>query len=417
MKLLRFTAINMQKAMADIYEKLGPDAMIYTSRQLAGGSVEVVAGLPADQQVEADSKKAERVESPLFEDFSAVLNANKNAAPTPPEMNHQMIERLNSQLQLMDDNIKKLSHQITSRPLENAPHFDNQESIQRSVLHYHLNKLSITGQFANRFVRDFMTLGVSTDSITDTAIENKLLSYIETEEKEFIDQRNICALIGPTGIGKTTTIAKLAKRYISRYGAKSLGFITTDYNDVARKNHLRYYSTSFDVDMEYANTESELTGALHALKDKKLILIDTHGASQRDHVNVAKLLSFLESQGEKVSTYLTLPCNVQEQILDEVARAFISTNLRGCILTKQDESISIAPAVSISMNYKMPIAYICTGQNINTDIEKADSRKIIQQIMTESAAMKKTAEINLFQNVDRVIQKMQEGSSDRQGTF
>jgi flagellar biosynthesis protein FlhF len=414
MKLLRFTAINMQKAMKDIYEKLGPDALIYTSRELAGGSVEVVAGLPADQQAEADSKKAERMESPIFEDDSAQLSAAK--ASSESAMNTAVIERLNSQLQMMDENIKKISSQMANHSMAAAHQFDNQESIQRSVLHYHLNRLGMTGQFANRFVNDFMTLGVSTDSITDATLENKLLEYIETEEKELIDQRNICALIGPTGIGKTTTIAKLAKRYISRYGAKSLGLITTDYNDVARKNHLRYYATSYDIDMEYANTESELAGALHALRDKKVILIDTHGASQRDHVNVAKMLTFLESQGEKVSTYMTLPCNVQEQILDEVARAFISTHLRGCILTKQDESISIAHAVSISMNYKMPIAYICTGQNINTDIEKADPKKIIRQIMTESASMKKTAEANLFQNVDRVIQKMQEASYDKQGT-
>jgi flagellar biosynthesis protein FlhF len=262
--------------------------------------------------------------------------------------------------------------------------------------------LGFRGKFCQKFVNHYLKSGDLIDHINDENIKSALVKYIEFSEAEFIDERNICALIGPTGVGKTTTIAKLAKRYISRYGEKSLGFITTDYSDLVGKNQLVYYSKLLNVDLEYVNDPKDLEMILGYMKKKKLILIDTHGVSQRDNSNLQPLLELLESQGDKISSYITLPCNVQEPILDEIARAFSSTTLSGCILTKQDESISMAPVLSVSMNYKLNIAYICNGQDINTDIECANPDKILHHIINESTDMKNFTEENLFKNIKRL---------------
>ena len=378
MKLHKFSAKNMTLAMADIFEELGPEAMIYHTRNFPGG-VEVVAGLQAEKQL---------VEPAIH---------------APAAIDMSVMDRLATQLQNIDAQMKQLALQVhqsgsQDRDFSASP----QEKYKQNMLAYHLDRMHVVGKFADILAQEFLAKDFQPEHFEARHLEAAMIKHIKTESKEFIENKNIIALIGPTGIGKTTTIAKLAKRYISRYGAKSLGLITADYNDIAKKNHLSYYSQLLDVDLEYANDEIELDSALKMFQDKRLILIDTYGSSQRDNANMANLLNFIESQGDRISTYLTLPCNVQESILDEISRAFQTVNLKGCILTKQDESISIAPAVSMSVSYRMPIAYVCTGQNINTDIEKAEPHRILTQIMTESVLRKQSAEQHLFRNMNRI---------------
>ncbi len=138
-----------------------------------------------------------------------------------------------------------------------------------------------------------------------------------------------------------------------------------------------------------SETAQELSQVLNQMRDKKLILIDTHGIGQRNADQIAKLLDLLESQGSRVQICLAMPANVQEAVLDEIARAYSSPNLHSCILTKQDECISLASALGVCLNYKMRISYICDGQDINTDLHVADARQLMHQIISEAANLKK----------------------------
>jgi flagellar biosynthesis protein FlhF len=384
MKLHRFIADNIQKAMNKIQESLGSDALIYSTRTVNEG-VEILAS-----------------------------SSNVDVQHSDHEDDKQgAIEVLNSKLQTIDGNLQRLSQYISARSVYDFHLIDDEKSIKKNLLYYHLNKLGFRGRFCNKFVSQYLKSEKLADHINEDNIKKSLVNYIKFTESEFINERNICALIGPTGVGKTTTIAKLAKRYISRYGESSLGFITTDYSDLVGKNQLVYYSKLFNVDLEYVNDIQDLDMVLGYMKKKKMILIDTHGVSQRDCTNVSLLLDLLESQGDKISSYVTLPCNVQEPILDEIARAFSSTTLRGCILTKQDESISLAPVLSVSMNYKLKIAYICNGQDVNNDIECVNPDKILHHIMNESTDMKHFTEENLFKNISRVKNYLHNHSEKR----
>lgn len=377
MKLQRFIAANIQKAMDKIHTAFGPDALIYSTRSVEGG-IEILASHPQENEIQDEISE-------------------HNVEPTA-------IEKLNSRLQMIDANLQNLSKYINSRSIYDFHLVDDEQAIKRNLLYYYLNKLGFRGKFCQKFINNYLKSKKFSDNINEENIKTMLVKHVKFSEKEFIDERNICALLGPTGAGKTTTIAKLAKRFINRYGESALGLITTDYSDLIGKNQLVYYSKLFGVDLEYVNDQQDLAMVLNYMKKKKLVLIDTHGVSQRDDSSVEPLRSLIESQGDRLSSYIVLPCNVQEQILDEIARSFSNTTLNGCILTKQDESISMAPALSVSMNYKMPIAYVCNGQDINEDIESASPEKMLNQIVNESTDMKNMTEEHLVKNMKRVME-------------
>lgn len=372
MKLHRFTASTSQKAIAMVHETLGLDALVYSTKNVPEG-VEIVAGLPSYEDELSESKNSMQ----RFQDIKP-----QHDALTLQDSSSEF-EKLNAQLQFLQDSMKNLSHQVDKRLYDGFYTADDDQTANRNALYYHLNQLGFKGKFVQRFIHNYCSTHDLSDAVTMQSIEEELAKYIETTEYDIIDGRNICALIGPTGIGKTTTILKLAQRYIAKHGANSLAIITTDYHDHSGKNLLLHYQNLYHYDLEYADTAEELTMVLHSMRNKKLILIDTHGVSQRDKQGVEKLLELMEIQGNKISPYIVLPCNVQEQVLDQIATVFKTTHLKGCILTKQDECMNISIALSVAIQHRMKIAYICNGQDIDTDIECADKEKLLAYVMND----------------------------------
>jgi flagellar biosynthesis protein FlhF len=186
---------------------------------------------------------------------------------------------------------------------------------------------------------------------------------------EIIDDKIVCALIGPSGVGKTTTIAKMANRYVERYGAESIALITVDNQDIYIKSQLSYYSQKLNITLSYAHDANELAQAIERLKYKKnVILIDTNGFGQNDQANITQLINDLHSQKVDVKQYLTLPCNLQASTYNSIISAYDNPKLAGTILTKQDESDNLAPVISAGINHQLPIAYVNAGQNITGGI-------------------------------------------------
>lgn len=376
MKLHRFTASTSRKAIAMVHETLGSDALVYSTKDVPEG-VEIVAGLPSyDEEYNEAKNTLQR-----FQDVKPQHDVGLSAKDAAPDM--ELFEKLNSQLQFIKDGMKSLSHQVDKRLYDGFYITDDEQAVNRNAIYYHLNKLGFKGKFIQRFINNYCDTHDLSDTVTMQGIEEELGKYIEVTGNDIIEGKNICALIGPTGIGKTTTILKLAQRYVAKYGANSLAVITTDYHDHSGKNLLLHYQNIYHYDLEYADTAEELTMVLQSMRNKKLILIDTHGVSQRDEKSVKNLIGMLEAQGHKISPYLVLPCNVQEQVLDQIANAFKTTHLKGCILTKQDECMNISIALSVAIQHRMKIAYICNGQNINTDIECADREKLLAYVMND----------------------------------
>ena len=242
MKLHRFIASSNQKALIMIHESLGPDALIYSTRTVENG-IEIVAGMPEAFDVHCDIEDdIEETPSHFKKLFSRKLkpdtkpNSHSNVSPDTT-----MYEKLNAQLQLIKDSMQSLTKYVDKRLYEGLHIYDDDHSSKRNIVLYHLNKLGFKGKFCQQFINNYFSKRNIANEISISHIKEDLSDYIHTTDLDIVDGKNICVLIGPTGIGKTTTILKLAKRYISKYGSESLGIITTDYHDISGKNLLLHY--------------------------------------------------------------------------------------------------------------------------------------------------------------------------------
>ena len=207
----------------------------------------------------------------------------------------------------------------------------------------------------------------------------ELSHRIPVGENDIIADGGVVALVGATGVGKTTTIAKLAARYALEHGPHTVALITTDNHRVAAHEQLRSYARIMGVPMRVAGDAESLRKAFDCLQDKELILIDTAGMSQRD-MTINKQFEILQAEGlPEIKTYLTLSTNCQRSVLAETGYKFKDTKLAGCILTKVDETTSIGGALTVAIENDLPITYFCDGQQVPEDIHIARAHSIVSR--------------------------------------
>jgi flagellar biosynthesis protein FlhF len=185
----------------------------------------------------------------------------------------------------------------------------------------------------------------------------------------------IMAIVGPTGAGKTTTIAKLAARWCMRHGAKDLALVSTDSYRIGARDQLMTYARVLGAPMHAANSGKELAALLERLKSKKLILIDTAGMGTRD-ARLAEQLAVLKQGAPRARILLTLPAQSEGHALEEIVQAFAPLNPVACILTKVDEAASLGAVISTTLRHRLKIAYVCDGQRVPEDMHAAHQKRV-----------------------------------------
>jgi flagellar biosynthesis protein FlhF len=185
-------------------------------------------------------------------------------------------------------------------------------------------------------------------------------------EGDLIDRGGVFALVGPTGVGKTTTTAKLAARCVVRYGADKLALLTTDSYRIGAHEQLRIYGRILGVPVHVVRDGEDLRHTLSDLRDKHMVLIDTVGMSQRDRM-VAEQAAMLSRSGQ-VQRLLLLNATSRGDTLDDVVRAYAGEDLAGCILTKTDEAATIAPAIDTVVRHGLLMSYVASGQRVPEDL-------------------------------------------------
>ena len=196
------------------------------------------------------------------------------------------------------------------------------------------------------------------------AINRRLRSL--GSDNDIIERGGVFALVGPTGVGKTTTTAKLAARCVVRYGADKLALLTTDGYRIGAHEQLRIYGRILGVPVHVVRDGEDLRHTLADLRDKHMVLIDTVGMSQRDRM-VAEQAAMLMRAGE-VNRLLLLNATSRGDTLDDVVSAYAGEDLAGCILTKMDETSSLAPVIDVAVRHGLLLCYVANGQRVPEDL-------------------------------------------------
>ncbi|WP_321784269.1 flagellar biosynthesis protein FlhF [Burkholderia pyrrocinia] len=200
-------------------------------------------------------------------------------------------------------------------------------------------------------------------------------------EDELMERGGVFALMGPTGVGKTTTTAKLAARCVMRFGASKVALLTTDSYRIGGHEQLRIFGKILGVPVHAVKDAGDLALALSELRNKHIVLIDTIGMSQRDRA-VSDQIAMLHGANAPVQRLLLLNATSHGDTLNEVVQAYRSAgehpDLAGCILTKLDEATHLGGVLDTVIRYKLPIHYVSTGQKVPENLYVASTRFLLK---------------------------------------
>lgn len=236
-----------------------------------------------------------------------------------------------------------------------------------------------------RYVLDNMPQHGTYDSALDfvqRALEKNL--SVVPDENSLLDQGGVFALMGPTGVGKTTTTAKLAARFVLRHGASRVALLSTDSYRIGGHEQLRIYGKILGVTVHAVKDAQDLSLALGDLREKHVVLIDTIGMSQRDRA-VSEQMAMLHAVGPSIKRLLLLNATSNGKTLDEVVSAYRDANLAGCILTKIDEAASVGHAMDVMIRHRLPLHYVSYGQRVPEDIAAPNRKMLVHRTFRTSA--------------------------------
>ncbi|MFZ6872989.1 flagellar biosynthesis protein FlhF [Undibacterium sp. Di27W] len=424
MNVRKFTANTSREALRMLRDALGADAVILSNRNV-GGKVEILA--MADEAISAiapdHGEQASVPEVPRFaprfqtEQSSSLHRPVERALERPidvpvfkPQKSASVfgseIEAPVSANELNDvmSEIRSMRSMLESQLAEISWTQTQKRHPQKAEI---LRELLATG-FSASLSRYLVEKLPEADKPEDGLewIKNVLVRNLSTinNENEMLEKGGVYALVGPTGVGKTTTTAKLAARCVMRHGPSKLALITTDGYRIGGFEQLRIYGKILGVMVHAVKDEADLRIALSELKNKHTVLIDTVGVSQRDKM-VTEQVAMLSGTDTPVKRLLCLNATSTGETLSEVVRAYQGNGLAGCIFTKLDEAATIGGALDIAIRQKLMVYYVASGQRVPEDLHIANKLYLIDR------AFKLKRETAAFRYLDEELPLLMAGAA------
>ena len=374
MSVRKFSASNSREALRKVREALGPDAVIISNRSI-NGEVEILALANEDIPLMIDPvapPPVTRTSKPSanYDQASGLPGALENASHAAPP-NHPVSQDM---AQVMHE-IRAMHGMLEAQLSELSWGTVQKREPQRALV---LQEMLTSGFSASlsRYLAEKVPAGTSDGVEWIKPILTRNLVGIGNEN-EMLEKGGVFALVGPTGVGKTTTTAKLAARCVMRHGAGKLALITTDGYRIGGHEQLRIYGKILGVMVHSVKDETDLQIALDELKGKHTILIDTVGVSQRDKM-VAEQIAMLSGAGTKIKRLLCLSATSTGETLNEVVRAYQGDGLDGCILTKLDEAATTGNVLDAVIRHKLLLYYVANGQRVPEDLHLANPQQLVE---------------------------------------
>ncbi len=345
MKASRFVGSTNREALRQVRLALGPDAIILSNRRINGG-VEIMAadsGWTPDATIIGAAGKDSSVLSTLGE----------------------MREALESRMQAL-----MWGNQLSDTPsVANLYQTLLECGFSTALLHAMLKRLpaGLAGRAAQQWARDQLV---------------SHLPHVENDEK-FLQPGALIALVGPTGVGKTTTIAKLAARCVQRTGPAGLVLATTDTWRIGAHEQLMLYGQMLGVSVHVARDEIELNQIIRGLKPAQTLLIDNVGVSQRDR-RIGAQAALMAAAARPVQRLLVMNAASHGDTLDDVAQTYSSDGgppLQGCVVSKVDETIRLGAVLDTAIRFQLPIRYVSVGQRVPEDLACPTAAVLVDQAL------------------------------------
>ena len=414
MQIKKFQAINMKEALKMVKNDLGADAIILSSRTINTNEndyglmdkslIEVVAAVdrnfernPIRQVLKIDeypdqndnfmtershslpknnlldTKSVESAVLTLKEDFHSIIENNSSQFSS-------QINLLKTELNDIKWLLKGIFHEdtLTDETFDNNPF----ACAFRRLFLNGIDKL-LSAQIIDSVRENTPDEYINNPEIIFENVRKELKRLISINYDEDSNRTIVIALVGPTGVGKTTTLAKIAaKKTIEE--KKNVGIITLDTFRIGAVEQLKTYAQIINVPIKVAKNNSELKQALNSLKSKDIIMIDTVGHSQKNIKQIKKLQETFDFN-PIIENHLVLSCSTKEQDQFDIINTFDILKIDSLIFTKTDETNELGSIFNISAKTGKPISYITNGQNVPEDIIKATKENVVALIFNEDA--------------------------------
>ncbi|NOR42719.1 MAG: flagellar biosynthesis protein FlhF [Gammaproteobacteria bacterium] len=402
MKMKRYFAADSRQALRELREDQGPDAVILSNRRVNGG-VEIIAALDYDEAMTNFSLGNPEELSTIAPVMSSASNSSATR-PSPArsfsnELEHaQYSGQSSSEAILAEQEVTHASNEESSALNKIQDELKGLRNIMEApLMQFAWGETGRVQPLYASLLKQLMTLGLSSKLSQSIAkrtanqglnkhswLESlKLLAkLVPIDNDDILSNGGIVSLIGPTGVGKTTTIAKLAARFALKHGRRGITLITTDNYRIGAHEQLRTYGRILGVPVHVASDNDELRVLLKEAKDKSgehnLTLIDTAGICQKDN-RLSDQLTMLNIRDMDIKNYLVLSATGQMNLQDNVICAFSQLKLQGCMLTKIDEAASLGEIISVLIQHELPLHFVCDGQKVPDDLHQARGQLLVKE--------------------------------------
>jgi flagellar biosynthesis protein FlhF len=397
MKIKRYTAASMRAALALVRAEQGPDAVILSSRRSDDG-IEVIAAVDYDEGLFMEANR-QRIPAPVAAAPAPAPPAGPAPMTAAPQRNAVRVAGAAKAAPAKiasATTVPALVPATSSRPTD-LGYVAMRRELQdlRQVLETGLAgmtwndkrlreplKVRVLEELSAMDIAPDVALALAAFTPRRTALQDPshiplalLVKHLPVVDDPGGVSGGIMAIVGPTGAGKTTTIAKLAARWCMRYGSEDLALVSTDGYRIGARDQLMTYARILGAPMHAATGGRDLSRVLERLKSKKLVLIDTAGMGPRD-ARLQEQLAALQLGAARARVLLALPAQGEGNALDEIVRAFAPAAPAACVLTKVDEAASLGGVLSAALRHRLKIAYVCDGQRVPEDLHAAHRRRV-----------------------------------------